>query len=132
MLKHTLISCVLIWLTPIVFGGVAGIFKIVLFQNFPFNPELEPDFVVYVAVSLYFIAGLVGSWLVSRYSRPRITKQPFRIASTTAIVFIFGYIFVRSATVESALASKYAYCCCCESVPTTSETFIRILSPIKI
>lgn len=131
MLNRTLISCLLIWLTPVIFGVLGAAYKIVLFRNIGFNPELEPDYIWYATTSLYFIGGVVGFWLIARSLKLGARTVFLRVAFSVTLVFVFVYIFIRSVTVESALVSKYAYCCCCEDVPTISETYIRILSPIK-
>jgi hypothetical protein len=58
-------------------------------------------------------------------------KQPLRVIPLTgASLLATGYILIRSTTVESALVRRYAYCGCCNRLPTLSETYARVLNPI--
>ena len=131
MLNRALLSCLLIWLSPLIWGGIAAAYTIVLFRLVEFNPEIEPDYIVYVTMTLYFVGGIVGPWLIARILNFKKMTAPLRSVLAVTFIFVFCYIFIRSLTVESVLVSKYAYCCCCERVPTCSETYIRILSPIN-
>lgn len=131
MLIRALLSCLLIWLSPIFWGGIAAVYTIMLFRLFGFNPEIEPDYIGYVTISLYFIGGMIAPWLIARLLKFKKMTVLLRSVFSVTFVFMFGYIFIRSALVETALVSKYAYCCCCERVPTMSETYDQILNPLN-
>jgi hypothetical protein len=143
VVRTLLLRATCLLLIPPCVGLFAGSYRAVAFFLLEFTPQDEPLHVTVVQLGSILLAGvavavfaarpLFAASLATSRQRGRLPAAAAMPAvATTALALGFLYVVLRTSTVEEAIVRQFAYCCCCESQPTASETWSALLNPIKL